>query len=126
LNYLAEQRALALLPRVLDPRERAYFERTGRILITGSEGGMYEIQRGSCVGNVVPQQRVSVGRIWTTSAGAGSALCAHPAMVRPKDNGFGVEELPPTDAHIAQILALKADERGFLRIANLYSYYSHY
>jgi len=84
---------------------------------------MYEIRRNNVVGNVIPQQRVRVGSVWTSAARAGVGLCAHPAMVCVSRDGLRREELPPTDAHIAQILAIKADEKGFLRIANIYSYY---
>ena len=116
----AEKRAAELLPRVLNSREQAHFKKTGRIVITGSEGGVYEILRRGYVGNVVPHQDVQVGRLWTTTAMAGSGLCAHPEMCRWTSDGHTYEELPHTDAYIAQILALKADEKGFLRIANLY------
>jgi hypothetical protein len=116
----AERRAAELLPRVLSPRERAHFYETGRILITGSEGGQYEILRHGYVGNVVTQQPVMVGGTWATRARAGWALCAHPTMYVM--NGDECERLPHTDAYIAQILVIKADEKKFLRTANVYSY----
>ena len=119
----AERRAAALLPRVLNPRERATFYETGRIVITGSEGGMYEILRHGYVGNVVTLQTVYVGTSpWTTLARAGWALCAHPMMYVMSPDGTATERLPPTDAYIAQILVIKADEKRFLRTANIYSY----
>jgi hypothetical protein len=116
----AERRAVELLPRVLNPRERAHFERTGRIVITGSEGGGYEILRHGYVGNVVTLQPVLVGGPFTTRARTGWALCAHPMMYVM--NGDACERLPHTDAYIAQILAIKTNEKGFLRTANIYSY----
>jgi len=116
----AEQRALDLLPRVLSPRERAHFEKTDRIVITGSEGGRYEILRHGYVGNVVPLQDVLLG-LYGTWVRAGTGLCAHPQMVR-RTYGIGYE-LPRTDAHIAQILAIKSDEKRFLRIANVWGFW---
>jgi len=118
----AEKRAAELLLRVLNSREQAHFRRTGKILISGSEGGVYEIVRNGYVGNVVPHQRVKVGGLRPMLAQAGSGLCAHPHMTVAKLDGRGHETLPMTDAYISQILAIKANEKGFLRIANLYHY----
>jgi hypothetical protein len=118
----AERRAAALLPRVLSPRERATFYETGRIVITGSEGGMYEILRHGYVGNVVTLQTVLVGGAFAVRARAGWALCAHPMMYVMSHDGQATERLPPSDAYIAQILVIKADEKRFLRTANIYSY----
>jgi hypothetical protein len=107
---------------VLSPRERAHFHETGHILITGSEGGRYEIRRGSYIGNVVTQQDVVVGARFGMFVRAGMGLCAHPTMCVMNSNNV-VEELPQTDAYIAQILAIKANEKGFLRTANIYGWF---
>jgi hypothetical protein len=123
-DRLAEQRAKELLPRVLSPGEWASYRRWKRLRITGSAGGRYEIKMNHYVGNVVNLQEVHIGGTVSRRrrAPAGSGLCAHPNLVQSvKINGrWEYVELPQTDAFITQILQIKADEPGFLRIANKY------
>jgi hypothetical protein len=117
----AEAKARELLPRVLTPGEWASYRRWHKIRITGSAGGKYEIQTGHYVGNVRPLQDVKYGR-WHQTAPAGSGLCAHPNLVQSVkiDGMWTYIEMPSFDAFITQILHIKADEPGFLRIANKY------
>lgn len=115
-----QARALSLIPRVLDPEEREHYQKTGEIVITGSEGGQYRINTDGCVGNVVPLQDVRIGRAFWKRAPKLSGLCAHPQMAQYDSMGRFIGELPMADAHIAQILAIKTDEENFLRTANLY------
>jgi hypothetical protein len=96
----AERRARELLFRVLSPEEQVGYNRTGRIEVTGSEGGKYRIHLYGYVGNIEPLQRVKLGTLFKTYAEVGSTLCAHPRM----DTG-----LPMSDAFVAQILAIKTD-----------------
>lgn len=100
----ANRRAKALLPMVLSPEERERFDQDEEIWITGSCGGRYEIQTNHYEGNVI---------LHSERGRKIAAFCCHPRM-----NG-GV---PPWDAFVGQILALKADELGFLETANVTDY----
>lgn len=95
------KRAEETLLAILDATNQKRYSDGLPIRVTGSAGGRYEIQRGYS-GNV---QRLG-------PAGAPIAsYCAHPPM-----NYNGMEH-PVQVAMIAQILALRNDEPGFLRVA---------
>lgn len=100
----ARDRATETLLGLLNESERAEFERDGHIVVHGSAGGRYRIDRGyqQNVYELDPRGRTRVG----------GRLCAHPVM----DTGHG--RLPVEDAMIAQVLMLRYDEPGFLAIAN--------
>ena len=114
-----EERAQQLLPSVLNEEERARFLRTGQIIITGSNGGKYEIKRHTITGNVIPQQSVHSASGYVR---VGAKLCAHPPMAVFNEDTRRHEPLPLTDGLISQILAIKADEDMFLRTAFFFSY----
>lgn len=99
-----EARATELLRLVLAPDERALFDETGTVRVTGSDGRTYEVGPGT-VGNVVvlDDRDLPVER-W----------CAHPELALP-----GGGWLPTRDAHVGQVLALRHDAPGFIARANL-------
>ena len=115
----ANQRARELLPRILSPGERKMWEKTRKIQITGSEGGVYTINTSCAVGNVRPHQSVRVG-VFGGTAYEGSGLCAHMQGGYWNRDRTVYHETPLWDQFIAQILMIKADEKKFLRIANRY------
>jgi len=115
----AEQRAQSLLPSVLTREERAHFEMTGEIIITGSRGTKFTIQRHTVTGNVIPHTPVYVSGMSRVRGGV--KICAHPRMSVWSVTGKRAV-LPLTDALIAQILAIKADEAKFCQTAYFYSY----
>ncbi len=94
----ARERAEVLLRMVLSPEELTHYEDTGRIVVTGSEGNLYEIGEG-IVGNVY--QLDDAGE-------AVAALCCHPTG-----------QIPHRDSHAAQVLALRNDEELFRATANI-------
>lgn len=112
------QRARRLLREVLSPTEQAHFVATGQVVITGSEGGKYRIDTSSYVGNVkvlsnVRMRTASSGFLSTASL-EGVWLCAH--LDRYAQGG-----VPEFDHFVAQVLAIKADERQFVRTAYIYA-----
>lgn len=119
MTVLPEERALELLPKVLNREERARFQQTGEIMITGSKGGKYKILRHTVTGNVVPQQEVRTRNGYVS---AGMKICAHPPMSVFNRSTQRHETLPLTDGLISQILAIKGDEGNFLNTAFYYGY----
>jgi hypothetical protein len=120
-----DQRAAALLREVLTPEERAVLDMTQRLIITGSEGGRYEIGLRSCSGNIKPLQPVTlgVGSNWfhqRRTANEFNMLCAHPPRHVYDDDGVWRGQLPLMDAIVTQVLTIKANERHFLRTALIY------
>jgi hypothetical protein len=100
----AQQRALALLDSLLSPAQREHNAQHAQIPVTGSAGGLYLIETGTFVhGNVVE----------TDAHGCRlRRLCAAPAMYQ------GNKALPDADGWVGQLLALQADEPGYLAVAN--------
>lgn len=113
IRETAERRAKEFLLSLLTTEQRAAYADTGRIPVTGSDGGKYEIERGYS-GNVILDQNDR----WSTYR-----KCAHPTMTeRVQIDNLGEEwlQLPFEDAMAAQLLRIQADEAGFLEVANNY------
>lgn len=100
----ARDRATETLLGLLNPDERAAYERDGHLVVAGSAGGRYRIEPGYQQ-NVYELDEHGNRR-------AGGRLCAHPVM---HDE---VGALPREDAMVAQLLMLRYNEPGFLAIAN--------
>jgi hypothetical protein len=105
---------------VLTPEEQHYFTRHRKIIITGSEGGRYEVRLGGDTGNIRPLQTVKVGirnALFSggRAAGPDNLLCAHPK--RHLNDG---NTLPLMDSIATQVLTIKANEKHFLRTAFIY------
>ena len=91
----AEERALDLLWTFLDGEQRQMYEERGCIPVTGSESGFRYI--------------LSRERNYNIYCGT-HALCAVPT-------DFAL--LPQSDLMLAQMLALRHDERGLVAVANI-------
>ena len=123
-----DQRAEELLLSILTPEERAYYKRTGRVAIRGSNGGEYEIRTDHCSGNIRPLNRVWVSApygnpVRARPVGPDNLLCAHPRLdiyEQRGDDRLWTARLPMLDAIATQILTIKADEKHFLRTALVY------
>lgn len=99
---LAISRAGELLLMLLDESQREAYRQGHEFVIIGSHGTVYRIRFGTS-GNVD----------WLKADGTvGGRLCAHPSM--------NESWLPTEDVMLAQVLALKTDEREFCRIANVH------
>lgn len=117
----AKARAEELLRLTLLPDELAEYDRTKRIIITGSDGRRYEITDG-VVNNVhlIANNPSDGYRGWAAS------MCAHPNMSPGYNETTGQWEsdeapdgLPHRDAHVGQILCLRYDAPSFWRRANV-------
>jgi hypothetical protein len=97
----ANDRALGLLKSMLTDQQWADYEGRGWFEVRGSRGRRWRIRKGGQSGNVdlMPEQ----GEVREAS------FCAHPR-----------DWLPNADAHLAQMLALVADEEEFVRVANVH------
>lgn len=98
----AAVRASATLTSLLTAEQRRQYAERRFFDVVGSRGGRYRIRHG-CAGNVC---RLADSR-------ETDSYCAHPPM--RDEHGA----LPYEDAMIAQLLALTADEDGFLAVANV-------
>jgi hypothetical protein len=114
-----ENRAYQLLKRVLTPEERAAWGRTGKLVITGSHGTRYSIRTTDYVGNIEVLDRPPflkrLLKVFPVRLRPGTLMCAHPRMYDEYDRC-----LPSFDAYVAQVLALKADEKKFINKAHIY------
>lgn len=99
----AQERACALLLALVCEEERRRYADRHEVIVTGSHGSRYKITHGY-QGNVYRLDKR--GNIV-------AGYCAHPRM----HTGDG--RLPMEDAMITQILAIRADEAEFLRVANV-------
>lgn len=99
----AEQRATALLRSLLTPDQLAEMDDRETITVRGSEGTLFRLTVTHYDGNVrwLDEHGVERGR-----------MCAHPVAW----DGEGT--LPRPDIIAGQVLALRTDERAFVRIAN--------
>lgn len=97
----AYQRARTLLLEFLTDEQRRTYEQAEWFEVVGSAGNTYRIHPGS-VGNIH----------WRRNGEMVGRLCAHPSLDH--------EDLPDPDIALAQLLALKTDEPGFIRIANVH------
>lgn len=95
----AAEKATALLLSLLDARQRERYTRDGWFIVHGKHH-RYRIRRGR-IGNVDVIERD--GRVI-------HSLCAHPAD----------SSLPDEDVMLAQKLALEANEKAFVRVANVH------
>lgn len=105
----ADARAEETLRMVLKPDELANYDKTGTIIVTGSDGRRYYIMRG-IVGNVTllgtrgdPNDPVA-------------SLCCHPDLYPGAEQNT---PLPYKDAYIAQILYLRYALDKFWQTANI-------
>jgi hypothetical protein len=102
-RVVAQSRAVELLVSLLPPEQVTVFREHGHFEITGSHGTRYRVNEG-----------VSGNIEWLRPTGeVGGRLCAHPTM----QDGW----LPTADVMLSQLLALTADEREFLRLANVHA-----
>jgi hypothetical protein len=95
----ARERARALLLELLSPAQRTDYLERGYFDMVGSAGRRWRIRATGQAGNVH-----LMGAEGQTLASA----CCHPPG-----------HLPNEDAHVAQMLALAADEDGFVQTANM-------
>jgi len=111
----ATARARETLFRFLTPAQREQYESTGRFEVIGSAGGRYSIGPGS-QGNVH----------WLDDDGTFlGELCAHPTELadaaHPHEEYRYRRMIPEPDVHLAQMLHLLTDERGWVDTANVHS-----
>jgi hypothetical protein len=98
-------KALLLLMSMLDDTQRETYKRVKYFECVGSLGTRYRIHRGTCY-------NVS----WLDASGEPAGeLCAAPNRFVDATS----RELPQEDVILGQLLTLVADERVFLRAANL-------
>lgn len=92
-----------LLTSMLTEDQRQSWRLNGYFEVIGSHGTLYRLHRG-IAGNVE----------WLTPDGeSGGRLCAHPTMRE--------SWLPTADVLLAQLLALRTDEREWLALANVHA-----
>jgi hypothetical protein len=108
----ARERAEETLRLLLTDSQWEEYEATKQFVLRVASGNRYLIRHGVS-GNV---------RLLDEHADAVEALCAHPTMVVHDDNGAYQGQLPVADVLVAQVLALRADEESFRRIANITDY----
>lgn len=101
----AKKRATVLLLSLLTDAERKRHSRSGKIIITGSNGRLYEVATDDYQGNVYEldgnHRRVA-------------GYCCHPRMRDHQER-----RLPIEDAWAAQVLAIKVHVEEFLYVANI-------
>ena len=101
-RVLATARGEELLLSMLDENQREALRQDSMFAVIGSHGTVYRIRWGTS-GNVD----------WIKPDGSvGGRLCAHPSMRE--------SWLPTADVMLAQVLALRTDEREFCRVANVH------
>lgn len=105
----ASKRAEELLEMILTPEERLQRENTGKVVVHGNAGGMYEIRMdreyGTVHGNItkVDEHGCRLGN-----------LCVAPEMYDYSTR----EGLPLADGWVGQILGIKFNEAEFVAKAN--------
>ena len=99
----AEETAVRLLRRTLPRREWLRYTIKGYVLVRGSEGGLFRLNKEKAYGiqQLKPKKRV---------------MCAV-----PEDANL----IPIADVIVAQYLSIKNDEKGFIEKANLRPDYTH-
>ena len=104
-RILAQVRGLELLHMLLTDEQRAQYDLNAVVPVRGSEGGMYEIDtlQNGVHGNIVKvdEHGCRLGRV-----------CVAPRM---RVDG---QALPLADGWVGQLLAIKTDERAFIRTGN--------
>lgn len=97
-------RARALLNFFLTPEQRKSMETNGYVDLVGSEGTHYQVQTGWYEDNVR----------WIDGKGIGQGgFCCHPRRTSEMSGG----SLPREDLILGQILALRTNEKHFLKVA---------
>lgn len=103
----AHRKGLKTLRRMLNPEQLQEYEARGAFKVKGSEGNLYEIDTTyGYSGNVHWIDSKNSARL--------GSFCCHPEMYG-KDLQGESDQLPVSDAYIAQKLVLEADELTFLR-----------
>lgn len=105
------QRAAALLPRVLTPAELQHYHDYAELRITVPSGNIYVIKEehdDGYVGNVRLKDPEDDQTLIT--------YCVH-----PRERDYAERRLPIMDMWIGQILDLKADEEGTIETANIHA-----
>jgi hypothetical protein len=97
----AHDRAETLLISLLNETQRRTYEEHEWFEVVGSAGNLYRIHRGNS-GNIH----------WLQDGEVAGRLCAHPSF----NHGY----LPDPDVALAQMLALRTDEPGFIEMANVH------
>lgn len=101
----ANERARDLLRSVVTDEQWQEFERDNSITVRGSAGGLYSVVCSGTNGNV---------RYLSEGGEVLGTLCAHPHDYT--DEG----DIPTTDLHAGQVLALATDEQAWLSKANVH------
>lgn len=104
----ANTRALILLNELLTKEQREDFSKTRSFVVIGSEGHSFRISGKTNVGNVT----------YFDDKGDIADYCATPVLYDRRGKC-----LPIYDVLIGQMLALKTDERYFIRTANVMNLY---
>lgn len=106
----ADDKAEALLRRLLTDEQVAQWAGSGSVDVTGSEGTKFRVFRYSS-GNVA---------VLDENGRDGGRLCAAPRQTVHRSDGRTMGYLPPADVVAGQILMLRTDEMAFWEIANTY------
>lgn len=104
----ALERARETLRSILTDEQWEQYEREERFELITQSGRRYRIRLG-VAGNV---KLVEHGQ-------EVESLCCHPSQTVRDEEGRYLGDLPTEDVVIAQVLALRADEEGFRRVANI-------
>lgn len=111
-----EERAYELLLCLLTPHQRRVMRERGYIPVRGSQGGQWQIMIGDFVGNcrlILPKKQTDVyGRPYRD-------YCAHlPPFITGTTRDAYYRYHPLADQHVAQMLAIQANESEFLATAH--------
>jgi hypothetical protein len=101
-----DDRAMAVLQRLLSPAQREQLDRHGEFEVRGTAGGRYVVGRGGVVGTPTG---------WASAQPAPVCFCI--AAMDPA--GF---PLPPADQMLIHKLALETDEYDWLSTANVFGF----
>jgi hypothetical protein len=101
---------MALFLSLLTPEERKEFDATGKVTLTGSKGGVYQLVT---INNSVTD---NVHHLDPATGARTATLCAAPNMW-PTGSQYGQRHLPMPDGWVGQLLALRYNEDEFLRHA---------
>ena len=109
---LASERAEQLLKTILTEDQWVSWERDKNFELITQSGRRYRIRRG------VSHNVQLVEDDFETES-----LCAHPAISVWSEDGGLLGKIPAEDVVVAQVLALRTDEEGFRRVANISQWY---
>lgn len=108
---VAKVRAEETLRAVLDDEQWAAWESDKRFELITQSGRRYRVARGISH---------NIKLIAADSDREVESLCAYPRRAIHDDAGNRLGQLPAEDVVIAQVLALRSDEEGFRRVANIH------